>query len=147
MLSVSIHRDLTKYKPKVFLGLTARTLIFTALAIAASVGLGAYLYYAQGIAYDEANIPIMAVSLPFWALGFIHPLGLELEEWLPLWLRHTFGTTKLFYSTKARYEASCLIARTSSRKERHARLSKAYRWLRRRRGIEFYSPAELAPDD
>ena len=29
---------------------------------------------------------IYAVSLPFWACGFVRPSGMKFEEFVPLWL-------------------------------------------------------------
>ena len=158
MLSVEIHRDLTRYRAKVVGGLTARSLACTAAALLAGVAAYAALVLALGLPFDEASVAIYACTLPLWALGFWEPQGMRPERWLPLWLRHRSTRARLAYGTRDRYlralagtDASATTTTTTSTATTTATTtateggrrdtSDAYtRFCRHRRGIERWEP-------
>lgn len=139
MLSVEIHKDLTRYRAKVAGGLTARTMACIACAIGASVAVGCYSWLVLGIPFDDVSWAAYACSLPFWALGFWRPLRMGVEEWLPLWWRHNAGQSRLAYDNSGRYLQAGLIRPMTERDARA--ISKAYRkCAARQRGIELWEP-------
>ena len=152
MLSVEIHRDLTRYRAKVVGGLTARSLACTAAALLAGVAAYAALVLALGLPFDEASVAIYACTLPLWALGFWEPQGMRPERWLPLWLRHRGARARLAYGTRERYgralsEADATAATTTTMTTTRTTeggtrgTSDAYaRFCRRQRGIERWEP-------
>jgi len=73
MLSVPIHKDLTKYQAKIVFGLTMRTLTCIVAAIGTSVFVGAYAWFVLGIPFDSISWAAYAVGLPLWAMAFWTP--------------------------------------------------------------------------
>ena len=88
MLTTNIHADLTKYRPKIVGGLTARTLACIVLALATAVAIAAVAWLAFGAGADSVGIIIFVAVIPFWSIGFLEPDGMRFEHWLPLWMRH-----------------------------------------------------------
>ena len=140
MLTTSIHADLTKYRPKIAGGLTARTLACIALALATAVLIAAWAWFALGVGTDSIGIVVFVAVIPFWAIGFLEPEGMKFERWLPLWLRHNFGDDELVYGNGARYEAAGLTGMPAAAREGHE-ISRAYRKFRLTRGFERWPDA------
>ena len=149
MLSVSVHKDITEYKPKIIGDLTLRSLISIAAAMAAAVVVGVYFKFVLGLDYDVYMYAILIVVLPIWAIGFWQPLGMPAEKFIPLWLRHTFTDDRIFYVTSI-YEngiAQRLEQTPEERKTRERELSREYRKIRKIRGVERFEPARMFDDD
>ena len=106
MLSIAVHRDLTRYRAKVVGGLTARSLACTAAALLVGAATYGWLTWALGLPFEEVSLLIYASTLPLWALGFLEPQGMRPERWLPLWLRQHSKRARLAYGTRERYEAA-----------------------------------------
>lgn len=152
MLSIPIHKDISKYEQKIALGLTARTLTFSALALALGLAEGAYGWLVLGLSAVEAPMMpvIMGSTVGLWILGYWKPLGLRFETFASLWLRHTFGTQRLCY------QSSVALGRAPRpevgyAKDTHLRVAglvrepkvqRHYERLRCRRGIELWEPGE-----
>ena len=100
MIEIRIPKEITEYTEKPFLGLSWRKLGFTVLALICGGGTGIFLYVVCGLTTDSALIPGMIVSVPFWALGFLKPLGLNFEEAAVYYIQHIFGNNKLPYVTE-----------------------------------------------
>ena len=66
MLSVTVHKDIAEYQPKVVGKMTGRTLISIVGALGVSVLTGVYLYFVLGLNPGDYMMVIYAVSLPFW---------------------------------------------------------------------------------
>lgn len=139
MISVPVHRDLTRYRAKVVGGLTARTLACVAAAVGVSVAIGAWFWLALGVEFERVSWLAYGASVPFWALGFVRPHGMEVEAWLPLWLRHVAGPSRLTYDVRDRYRARGLV-RDTWEAVAHGRRRPWERVLGRRRGIERWEP-------
>lgn len=137
MLSVPIHKDLTKYQAKIAFGLTMRTLTCIVAAVGTSVFVGAYAWFVLGIPFDSISWAAYAVGLPLWAMAFWTPDHMRAEEWLPLWIRHSFGVTHLVYENHSRYAAAGLVP--SSKEVRH--VSSSYeRYAKHQRALEWWEP-------
>ena len=132
-MRASIGRDLSSYQGKVALGLTARTLAYGAAAICASALAGLYCWYFLGIRASDALPAMTLASAPLWALALVKPDGMRLEEWLPLWMRQASSDRRLAHDTRSRFPA-----RRDGRGGNG--VSKAYSWLRARRGVERWEP-------
>ena len=156
MLSVEIHRDLTRYRAKVVGGLTARSLACTAAALLAGVAAYGWLTWALEIPFEEVSILVYGVTLPFWALGFLEPQGMRPERWLPLWVRQHFGASRLTYDNAARLRRALepdddvmgathaeeqSMGRTAGRPARRATSREYGRVCRRQRGLELWEPS------
>ena len=142
MLSAEIHKDLTKYKAKVVAGLSARTLACIALAVGSAVLCGFYFTWVLGIDFDVVSWLIYGITVPFWALGFLQPKGMEVEEWLPLWIRQKFGESRLTYENHGRYE----VVFGTNGEATHCDggdSSRVYReFAKKQRAIELWKPGE-----
>lgn len=133
-LSVAVHKDIGEYQEKIVGKLSARTLACVAGGLATSVATAAGLNLLLGISPADASGPVMAVSVPFWLLGFWRPHGMRAEEFLPLLWAHLFGESRLAYVSSDALEAPpARLARKTTRK--HRRKS-------RRKGAELREPTE-----
>jgi len=139
MISVPVHRDLTRYRAKVVGGLTLRTLGCVALAVGVSVAIGCWFWFVLGVEFERVSWLAYGASLPFWALGFVRPHGMPAEAWLPLWWRHALGASRLSYDVRERYGA-CGLVPEIGREYRHGRRRAWERVLGRRRGVEAWEP-------
>lgn len=139
MLSVAVHKDIGEYQPKIIGKMTSRTLVSIAGALSASVACGLYMYFVLGLNPGDYMMVIYAVSLPFWACGFVRPHGMPFEQFAPLWLRANFANDRIFYVP------SMVLAGLVNIKDRRTSkkggvYGKAYRKQCSLNGIESYSP-------
>lgn len=137
MLSVSVHKDVAEYKPKIIGKLTARTLIAISGALGFSTLAGLYVYFVLGLNVSEHTWIIYAASLPFWLVGFYQPKGMPFEVWLPYYLRYSLSDNKILYAPSA-----VLIGYMGNENGKPKRriYKNEYRKFTRRKGIESYSP-------
>lgn len=139
MLSVAVHKDIGEYQPKLIGKMTTRTLASIAGALGASILAGLYIYFVLGLAVGDCMFVIYAVSLPFWACGFVRPSGMKFEEFVPLWLRANFTSDRIFYVPS--HIRAGLVADPCDTKRRKGRSYDKYqRKQRSLRGVESYSP-------
>lgn len=138
MISIPIHKDISKYEPKIVGGLTARTLLFTTLAIV--VGLVVGLFVGLVLGGDVSEFPWIFLELGatagLWAMGYIRPLDLRFEEWASLWVRQNLTNQRLAYSSACSLGVGA--RERAGREER--KVSEAYSKLRARKGIELWEP-------
>ncbi|ERL06709.1 PrgI family protein [Olsenella profusa] len=143
MLSSPVHKDLTKYRPKIVAGLSSRTLSCVALAVGVAVGLGCYFWFVLGIPYDNVSFLVYAASMPFWGLAFWRPSGMTPEEWLPLWWRQGRPTNRLSYDNAERYRSWGLLGGHEDAAEDESPWRHGYlRFARHQRGIELWEPSQ-----
>lgn len=138
MLSVAVHKDVAEYEPKIIGKLTGRTLICIAGALGISVLAGLYMQFVLGINVSENIMVVYAISLPFWACGFIRPKGLKFEEFAVLWLNHQLTDNRIFYTP-----SMMKLGYVRDIKERGNKVyDKQYRkFVGKTRGVEAYSPS------
>lgn len=137
MLSVTVHKDVGEYQPKVIGKMTMRTLVSIAGALGCALLAGLYLYFVLGLNPGDYMLVIYAVSLPFWCCGFIRPHGMPFEQFAPLWLRANFENDRIFYTPSMALAG--LIDRNSPKKKGGV-YGKSYRKQCNLKGIESYSP-------
>lgn len=139
MLSVTVHKDIAEYQPKVVGKLTLRTLISISGALGSSVLAGLYMYFVLGWNVGDHIMVVYAVSLPFWLCGFFRPKGMKFEEFLPLWLKAKFTDDRIFY-VPSLYLAGLAPHHAKPKNMKGKVYEKTYRKQRSLRGIEAYSP-------
>lgn len=146
MLSVPIHKDFLTYEPKVIAGLTRRTLVFTVLAVGAGLAVGLIMAFVLKIDPSENYIPIMAISTPFWVLGYMKPHEMKPEVFLLHWIRLNLMPQKIVYRTRrfpgASERMQAKELRDGNVRKEPPRVQRHYAKLRRRRGIEGYQPGD-----
>jgi len=102
MLSVPVQKDIGEYKPKVFKGLTLRTLVCTVGGVGSAFIIGVYMGLVLGLDIFSYFWLIWAAALPFWAAGIVRPRGMVLEAYILLWARHNLTRNRLVYSAAAK---------------------------------------------
>lgn len=152
MVTVPVHKDIYAYEPKVLFILTARTLAFTAVALALGIAVGAVCLGPLGLSTDVAIYPIMLVSLPVFFFGYARPFKMKPEELVPYMLRAYFLPQNLTYSSNPSVtgelreagHARELIAgrRPQDAEKQPAGVQRHYAEIRRQRGVEGFYPAE-----
>ena len=105
-LTTPVHTDLTGYRRRIGSYMTARTMACTAGAIASAVAVGAPLALVARAPSAAVELACAAVALPAWALGFWHPAGMDVEEWLPYGLRRILRRARLSYGARERLSAA-----------------------------------------
>ena len=149
MLSVSIHKDINEYKPKMVGGLTTRTLLCTAAAVASAVLFGVFVTFVLHVDINDVVYLVWFAAAPAALIGFYQPHGLDFEKFLPLWYAHNFKEQCLPYiSASNRGEGAAeKEARKNLRAEDRAEhASKPIKKLLATDGIEMWDAGgELSP--
>ncbi|MDR6939240.1 PrgI family protein [Arcanobacterium hippocoleae] len=139
MLSVTVHKDIAEYQPKVVGKMTMRTLISLAGALGSSILAGLYIYFVLGLNVGEYTIIIYAISLPFWLCGFFRPKGMPFEKFAPLWVKAKLSNDRIFYTPSFYLAGVCETPHSHCKKKGNV-YEKYYRKERSLKGIEAYSP-------
>lgn len=137
MLSVAVHKDIAEYQPKIIGKLTARTLGCICAALGLSLIAGLYMYFVLGLDVSQFQVVIMAISLPFWAMGFWRPQGMKAELFAKYWIEYNF--TKKQIRNVPSFKLIGYVNMADERKELKP-YDKEQRKLSRTPGIEAYSP-------
>ena len=85
---------------------------------------------------ERAKERLGQLTMPFWALGFAKIEGMPFERWLPLMWRHWTAGNRMTYANRGRFVMAGLAD------ARRTNVTKVYRRLSRRRGIELWEPGE-----
>lgn len=139
MLSVTVHKDIAEYQPKVVGKMTMRTLISIVGALGSSVFAGIYMYFVLGWNVGDHIMIIYAISLPFWLCGFVRPKGMKFEKFLPLWLKAQLTNDHIFY-VPSMYLSGFANNPAQPMNTKGKVYEKFYRKQRNLNGIEAYSP-------
>ena len=139
MLSVTVHKNIAEYQPKIIGKLTMRTLVSLVGALGSSILAGLYIYFVLGWNVGDNIILIYAVSLPFWLCGFFRPKGMPFEQFLPLWIKANFTDDRIFY-TPSLYMVGIIEKPKATHTKKGTIYEKYYRKERVLNGIEAYSP-------
>lgn len=92
MLSVAVQKDIGEYEQRLIGGMTIRTSIVLAAAVAASALTGLAAHALLGLALEDAALAVMAVAGGTFLAGWARPLGMPVERAAPLLLRaHLHG--------------------------------------------------------
>lgn len=136
MLSVAIHMDIAEYKPKVYFGLTGRTLACCAAALGIWTCTGLYITFVLGLDVSDFQVVGMILSMPFWAMGFWKPNGMKAEVFAKYWIEYNFTRKNIQY--KPAYRLAYDAEQEDKRKEPGV-YDKEQRKLSKLPGIEAYS--------
>lgn len=97
-IEVRIPKEITEYRPKIFLGLTGRQLLATALALV--VGVPLYIVMQLFIGSNNASSIIIVLVMPIFAVGFVRIKGYSLEKYLLIVIKHRYTQQKRYYRTE-----------------------------------------------
>ncbi|MEW4402902.1 PrgI family protein [Enterococcus sp. AN402] len=139
MLSVTVHKNIAEYQPKIIWKMTIRTVISLSGALGCSILTGLYIYFVLGWNVGDHIVLIYAVSLPFWLCGFFRPKGMPFEKFAPLWVKAKFIDDRIFYTPSLYLSRLSKQPKANHRKKGNI-YEKFYRKERALRGIEAYSP-------
>lgn len=99
-ISVSVPKEITEYKSKIFFGLSGRQFVTFVASAGLAVGIGCLCYFGLGISIETTGNIIIVAVLPLASFGFIRPHNMPLERYLGLLCRHYFGKNVLPYETE-----------------------------------------------
>lgn len=137
MLSVGVHKDIAEYQPKIIGKLTLRTLLCIVCAVGISLIVGLYLYFVLGFDPTDFEVLILAISMPFWAMGFWRPRGMKAETFAKYWIEYNFTRKNISYTPS--FKLMGYVERNDERKAVKV-YDKEQRKLSKQPGIEAYSP-------
>ena len=148
MLTVTIHKDVTEYKPKIIGGLTMRSLLCLGGGLAMAIAFGLVCTLALHIDVDSVMYLVWIAAAPLALIGFWTPHGLPFEKFAMLWLDQTMREQLVLYKSASRRAEMAAIASSE-----RAALANAHTGhdgpldkLRDKPGIEIWSPGgELPP--
>ena len=129
-LSVKVQKDIGSYEEKVIGKLSFRTLLCIAGGIASAIVTAAICHFVFGIEVADASLPVMAASLP-------RPHHMKPEEFAPLWWKHEFGETQIFYIPTFALDDEDFCLKGGKPTRRARRLSRA-------KGVEHHEPSRFA---
>lgn len=93
MIELPITKDITKYKPKLLLGLTTRQVICTVIALVLVVP--AYLVLSKFFIKDVVYFACIFCAVPPILCGFVQRYELPYEVFAKLWLQSNLLTPKV----------------------------------------------------
>lgn len=148
MLTVQVHKDFTEYKPKLFGGLSTRSIVCLGVAGACSAAFGAFCILVLGIDPGSLSFLIWFAAIPAALIGFYRPHGMDFEKFVPLWWRHEFDEKPVLYvsashrgEARTAREEAATARRASAQAARVKKLDAALK----RRGAESWEPGGQLP--
>ena len=84
-MGIKVNREIRNYNEAIFLGLSMRQLIFSALAI--GVAIGVYFLLRDVMPLETRSWVCILGAAPFGALGFVSYNGMTAEQFVWAWLR------------------------------------------------------------
>ena len=91
-MEVKINREIREYTESMFLGLSLRQFIFSALAIATAVA--AWFFLRPYIGTEAVSWVCILGAAPFAAMGFIKYNGMTAERFAWAWIKSAFIVPK-----------------------------------------------------
>lgn len=79
-MRVQISKDITKYKTKVYFGLTFRQII--ALGVTLAINIPLYSKLIKRFTEDTTTWIILIIALPLMAIGWLEPQGMAFEKYV-----------------------------------------------------------------
>ncbi|HPT76754.1 MAG TPA: PrgI family protein [Defluviitaleaceae bacterium] len=98
MIAVRIPQEIRKYKEKILLGLTARQLLSTMIALIICVPI--YFYGRGKISEDLLSWLIIILAIPFVSIGFFNFNGMPMEKFIV-----AFVKSEVLYPQKRKYKS------------------------------------------
>lgn len=97
--TVRVPNEIQKIRDPIVFHMTARELIFSACAVAV-LGAGWFFLFRMGQIHNSGLFLLPVIpAVPFLCFGFIRPMGMNLEDWITLWISnniHSAPVRKLF---------------------------------------------------
>lgn len=95
MIEVKIPKDVMEFKEKLFLDLTARQIIFSAIALLVCVP--TYLFGKKYLSEDFISIVVLFLAIPILAFGFFNKNSMSFEQWIVKAYSANFNPQKRTY--------------------------------------------------
>lgn len=99
MIERPIHKEIKDFKEKIVMGLTARQLACTILALI--IGIPTYLYCSKYFSEDTTSWICIIAVIPPVLIGFYKKNGLTFEQYAMVWFRFN-----LLVPQKRKYKSS-----------------------------------------
>lgn len=97
MLSVPVRKDISEYKSKIFGKLTARTIITALTAVTLAIVVACVLQFILHVDWMFTQWFVYIIAFAVFGIGFYRPLGLAMEDFIPLWVRHKLTDDRCLY--------------------------------------------------
>lgn len=128
--AAEIPNEIQKIRDPIIFGMTKRELLFVSLGLLVSA-LSLWILF-KGIGLREPALVLIPVALgsPFGLFAFIRPMGLDLEDWLTIWMSNNVKSApirKLSYENE--YEKAIRLALTHREKARKGRARDRKGWM------------------
>lgn len=104
-MEVKINKEIREYTEGIFFGLNMRQLIFSALAVAAA--LGVYFGLKETLGTEIVSWLCVIAAAPFAAMAFIKYNGMTAEQFAWAWLK-----SEVIYPREYHFEANNLYYNT-----------------------------------
>ena len=102
-MGIKVNREIRNYNEAIFLGLSMRQLIFSALAI--GVAIGVYFLLQDVMPLETRSWVCILCAAPFGALGFVSYNGMTAEKLLLAVVKYLITPKVLVYQPENDFEA------------------------------------------
>lgn len=116
--AVEIPKEIQTIRDPIIFNLTKRELLFVAAGILLAASSVWILFKVLGVRSAGFMMVPAAVSFPFGLFAFIRPMGLNLEDWLTIWISNNVKSApvrKLFANNE--YEKALEVLETHEEKQ------------------------------
>ena len=124
--AVEIPKEIQTIRDPIIFNLTKRELLFVAVGILLAASSVWVFFKVLGVRSAGFMMIPAAVSFPFGLFAFIRPMGLNLEDWLTIWMSNNLKSApvrKLFAQNE--YEKALEILENHERKQGKDRRGKS----------------------
>lgn len=105
-MEIKINKEIRDYQESVFMGLSKRQFLFSALAIVVAVGV--YFGLRPFLGSEVVSWLCIVAAFPFAILGFVHYHGMTAEELIATYIRSEILMPKHLASQPVNVYAECL---------------------------------------
>ena len=130
---VEIPKEIQKIRDPIIFNLTKRELLFVSMGLMMAAVSFWGLYRWMGVRNPVFVLLPVLIASPCLLFAFIRPMGLNLEDWLTIWMSNNIKSApvrKLFAQNA--YEKACELAKAHEEKARGVK--KKNGWKRKSRG-------------
>lgn len=103
IVEIKVNREIRNYNEAIFLGLSMRQLIFSALAI--GVAIGVYFLLRDVMPLETRSWVCILCAAPFGALGFVSYNGMTAEKLLIAVIKYLITPKVLVYQPENEFES------------------------------------------
>lgn len=126
--AVEIPKEIQKIRDPIIFNLTRRELCFVSAGLILAVASLWVLFRWMGLRNSAFVIFSVLIASPFLLFAFIRPMGLNLEDWLTIWMSNNIKSApvrKLFAQNE--YEKALELARAYEERTMTGRKKKGWR--------------------